>query len=444
MKIIATFCLWLCSVSPLFAEFAYVVNYGSNNISVVDLTNSVAIGYVNNGPFNLQNPLVVVFTPDATKAFVLSQTNNSVFVIDPTQNLIIAEVNAGAFPFSGPRTMDITSDGTKAYVTNPNANLVSIIDVATNTVTGYVNPGAFPFNYPFDVVFNSAGTLAGVTNFLGSNISVIDEATDTVIQYVTNGLFPTPSPRNLAYIDDTAIYVTNYSAPSSEAVAIVSALTETVTGYVNPNSFPFANANDVEVSSDLQHAYIGNDGTNQISIVNIPTNTVTGFINASFQNPSSFIVTNDNKTLYVANTLSNIVSIIDLTTNTQIGVINSSTFPFNTPVSIDIGDTINTTHLTSIVPNNVQGHKKKNVFASQTDLINVITWGPPPGAVAALLYYTVYRDEALTDVAAVIPSTGPFQFIDHDRQKGHTYTYYIVASESVSFFSAPGVVSLSW
>ncbi len=440
MKKIAVFLLWVSS-SLFGTQLAYVANYAGNNISIVDLTNMITLGYVDNGSFPLQNPGVVKFTPDNTKAFVLSQTNNAVFVIDPTQNLIVAEVNVGAFPFSGPANIDITSDGTKAYVTNPNNNTVSVIDVATNTVTGYVNPNGFPFNYPFDVSFSTNGALAGVTNFLGNNVSIIDATTNTVLQYAVNGSPAGIGPRNIGLIDNTSAYVTDYNSPSAQAVAIIDLNTKTVTGYVNPNGFPFSNAENLFISFDLQHAYIESDSTNKISIVDIPTNTVTGFINASFGDPNSFHVNFDNTLMYVVNTAINSITLIDLTANTQIGVVNSSAYPFNTPVSMDLSNLI--APVISSAPTDLQGFKKHNIFASQTDLINLITWAPPLSNVQPT-YYQIYRDAALTNLAGTVQATDPLQFIEHDRHKGRTYTYYVVAIGANGTVSEAAEVSISW
>lgn len=436
----------LCAVHSLYANFAYVANYAGNNISIVDLTNNTTMGYVNNGSFMLQNPSVVKFTPDGTKAFVLSQTNNAVFVIDPTQNMIVSEVNVGAFPFSGPTNIAITPDGTKAYVTNPGANNVSIIHIATETVTGYVNPATFPFNYPYDVEFNAAGTLAGVSNFLGNDGSVIHVATDTVVEYLNNAGFPAHNPSNIAEIGNTGAYITQYTAPSAAAVSIVTAASQSVTGYVNPNGFPFTNPRNLIISFDLQHAYIQNVTTNQISIVNIPTNTVTGYINASFQNPNAFHLTPDNSTLYVVNSNSNIVSIIDLTTNSQTGVVNSSAHPFNNPVSIDISSLITAPDPLPLIPTppiSLQGFKMKNTFPTQSDLINLITWSPSTGSDAPI-DYKIYRDAGLTDLAGVVMATQPLEFTEHKCIKGNTYTYYVIAVDPSGQVSAPAQVSIAW
>jgi YVTN family beta-propeller protein len=442
MKFFVALCLWLCSAGSLFANFAYVVNQSSNNVSIVDLTHYVTLGYVDNNGFSVSNPTQVHFSPDNSKALLLSQGNNAVFVIDPTQNKIVAQINAGSFPFTTPVHCDISPDGTKAYVTNPAANNVSIIDMTTETVIGYINPGAFPFDFPYAVQFSANGLLAGVTNFAGNNGSVIDVTTDTVTQYVTDTGFPAHGPIGSALVGTTKAYVTEYNATSAQSVSIVNNTIPAVTGFVNPNGFPFTNARAIFVSFDNLHAYIQDATTNQISIVDTTTDEATGYINATFSGSNDLHVSFDNTLLYVVNSNSNIMNVIDLTTNTQSGVVDSSSFPFSYPVSIDVSNSIAPpTPLMPTPPSSLQGFKKQNAFAAQSDLINVLTWSPATGPNPPL-YYEIYRDAALTDLAGVVMDNQPLEFEEHNRRPGTTYTYYVVAVDAAGS-STPSQVSIS-
>jgi YVTN family beta-propeller protein len=444
MKIFAALCLLLSSAGSLFADFAYVVNQSSNNVSIVDLTNLVTIGYVDNNGFIVSNPSVIHFSPDISKALLLSQGNNAVYVIDPVQNKIVSEINAGAFPFSMPVHVDISPDSTKAYVTNPTSNKVSIIDMATETVTGYVNAGAFPFDYPYGIQFSQNGLFAGVTNFNGNTVSVITVATDSVTQYVNQGSFPANGPIANVIINNTKAYVSQYNAPSAQAVSIVDLPTHTVTGFVNPNGFPFTNPRAICISNNQLHAYIQDLTTNQINIIDTTTNTSTGYINATFAGSNDFETSVDDTLLYVVNSNSNTMVVIDLTSNTQSAVVDSSSFPFSYPVSIDLASTISPLPPIPLVPtppDSLKGFKKKNSFAAQDDLINLITWSQSTGPNQPL-YYEVYRDEALTDLAGVVMDNPPLQFEEHNCRRGITYTYYVVAVDNAGS-STPAQVSIS-
>ena len=51
-------------------------------------------------------------------------------------------------------------------------------------------------------------------------------------------------------------------------------------------------------------------------------------------------------------------------------------------------------------PEHVQGHQSVNKFASQRDLINVITWQPPASGIKPVAY-KIYRRPNLTELAVV-------------------------------------------
>lgn len=88
------------------------------------------------------------------------------------------------------------------------------------------------------------------------------------------------------------------------------------------------------------------------------------------------------------------------------------------------------------LPVHVRGHQVATEFASQTDLINIITWeeepvGPPPSA------FHVYRDRELKKLAAIISPNRKLKFKDHNRKSHHTYTYFITAIDQLGLESPP-------
>src|SRR5713101_7799064 len=57
-------------------------------------------------------------------AYIVNTGSNSVSVIDAASNTVVATVSVGALPFG----VAITRDGARAYVTNATDNTVSVID----------------------------------------------------------------------------------------------------------------------------------------------------------------------------------------------------------------------------------------------------------------------------------------------------------------------------
>jgi YVTN family beta-propeller protein len=82
----------------------------------------------------------VAVTPNGETAYVVNLGSNDVSVIDTADNTVTGTVAVGGDP-SG---VAITPDGNLAYVTNYSSNDVSVIDTADNTITGTVAVGGDP------------------------------------------------------------------------------------------------------------------------------------------------------------------------------------------------------------------------------------------------------------------------------------------------------------
>jgi hypothetical protein len=81
-------------------------------------------------------------------------------------------------------------------------------------------------------------------------------------------------------------------------------------------------------------------------------------------------------------------------------------------------------YATILPPASVSGCKTKNVFLLQTDYINKITWTTPAYGDEPVSY-NIYRDAALTQLAATVSASSTLKFYDHDRNPNVIYSYYI-------------------
>jgi YVTN family beta-propeller protein len=106
---------------------AYVANQGSGTVSVIDtainppqVVATVPVG---------TNPAGVAVTPDGTHAYVTNFFSNNVSVIDSANNTVAATVDVG----DRPNQAAVTPDGKYVYVTNSNSNNVSVITTASMT-----------------------------------------------------------------------------------------------------------------------------------------------------------------------------------------------------------------------------------------------------------------------------------------------------------------------
>jgi YVTN family beta-propeller protein len=75
------------------------------------------------------------------RAYVTNFCSNTVNVIDLTTNTVIASIPVAPDTEGG---VAITPDGTRVYITHTNSNMVSVISTATNTVIATVSTDGCP------------------------------------------------------------------------------------------------------------------------------------------------------------------------------------------------------------------------------------------------------------------------------------------------------------
>jgi len=304
--IFATLCVALLPAMGWAAPFAYIANYNSSNVSVIDTATNTVTATVTVGT----NPYGVSVNPAGTRVYVTNGGTNNVSVIDTATNTVTATVAVG----SSPRGVSVNPAGTRVYVANSGSANVSVIDTATNTVTATVVVGSFPYG----VSVNPAGTRVYVANNSSDNVSVIDTATNTVTATVPVGIQPRGVSVNPA---GTRVYVANIA---SDNVSVINTATNTVTATVAVGIQPYG----VSVNPAGTRVYVVNASSANVSVIDTATNTVTATV-AVGSHPRGISVNAAGTRVYVANTSSNTVSVIDTATNTVTATVAVGSGPFN-------------------------------------------------------------------------------------------------------------------
>jgi YVTN family beta-propeller protein len=309
------------------AQNAYIANYGSSNVSVIDTTSgkvTATIGVGRDGPY------AVAVSPDGHKVYVTTFYVGTVQVIDTATNAVTSTIDVGGYPYS----VAVSPDGSKLYVSNYAADgTLSVIDTATNTVTATLSGigfGGVAVAPNGSRVYISAGF-----------VRVINTATNTLIATI-----PVPGefkddPQGLAVTPDgSKIYVASFGA---EVVAVIDTATNTVTATIGVHSPSEGGLDEsvthaVAVSPDGSRVYVtiaggvvNGDGTDarrfdSVAVIDTATNTVIA-APAVGVNPLGVSVTPDGSRVYVTNWGDNNVSVIDTTTNTVIGAIATGVNP---------------------------------------------------------------------------------------------------------------------
>lgn len=426
-------------------------------------------------------PAGLAVTPNNQFVYVANNNNygitgsDSVTVINASTNLPVATITDASF--NQPYTVTINASGTTAYVTNSNSTTISMINTATNTVTGIITG----FDGPSGMVINPSGTTAYVNNYgspagvgsgNGTTVSVVNLLTNTITDTITVGL----APASLAITPNGAfVYVINYENGNTGTgtISVIQTSNNTVVDTITGLSGPFA----IAITPNGNFAYVTNFGSNNfapygttVSVVNLNNNTITATIPVGIQ-PSGIAITPDGNYAYVSNynTLYAGPSFTDLTAGQ--GTVNIIATATNTVIPPTIAvdqspDAIaispngqyayvsnfasNTVSVIALPSFNIVAHGCKiingflaqiNSFTTPVDLINRLTWNV--GGPSLPVSYSIYRDAGLTDLVAIIPATGPLQFLDHFTLPNILYTYYLIGTNAVGTTSNPLVITVT-
>lgn len=417
----------------------------------------------------------IAITPDSRFAYVANNNNysipgqDSVSVLDLTTNLLATTIYDPSF--KGPFTITINPSGTLAYVTNSDSSTISIIDIATNKVIGVIGgfdgPSGMAItpNGLFGYV-NNYGATPGVGSGNGTTVSIVNLATNTIIGTLTVGL----APAALAMSPDGAfVYVINYvdGNPGTGTLSIIrtsdnTVMVNAVTGF----SGPFG----IALTPDGKRAYITDFGSNNfapfgttVSVVNLNNRTIISTVTLGIQ-PSGIAVTPDGRLVYASNynTLYAGANFTNLTAGQgTVNIINTQTNTVLPPI-IAVGEspshiaispngefayvtnfTYNTVSVIALQSFQISAHvcRIKNIFLTQEDLINKITWSVTGTSLP--VSYAIYRDSGLTDLVGVIPASQAPVFLDHNRKSNTADNYYIVGTNKAGTTSEPVLVTIS-
>ncbi|MGB9926845.1 MAG: PKD domain-containing protein [Methanosarcina sp.] len=296
------------------STYAYITNFDSNSVSVINTGNNTLKATVPVG----SDPLGIALSPDGTRAYITNSNykdRGTVSVIDTARNKVIATIDIG-YKY-GPCGIAVTPDGKKLFVADRDINGVSVIDTATNTVTATISVGIGPLG----VAASPDGKKVYVANRYSNDISVIDTDTNTVISTVKVGLGPCGVAVNQA---GTKIYVANCE---SNAVSVIDATTNTVAATIPVGKWPMG----IALSPDGTKAYVTNERSNNVSVLDTTTNNVVTAVTVG-KSPYGLAVTPDGTEIYVANSGNsddpgNTVSVINAATDKVEAKVNTGFIP---------------------------------------------------------------------------------------------------------------------
>ena len=166
------------------APFAYITNYGSSTVSVIDTDGNTLAATVHNIP----QAFGVAVAPDGAKVYVTSfNSPGKVYVINTLSNTVLPNPPSPPITVGNdPLGIAVTPDGKKLYVANRASSTVSVIDITNNYAVSTVTDTSNVLQNPYGVAVTPDGKNVYVTNFGGNTVSVIDIYLNTCCWYSDN------------------------------------------------------------------------------------------------------------------------------------------------------------------------------------------------------------------------------------------------------------------
>lgn len=306
----------LCAMALLLAgraaraeSLVYVVNVGSHDVSVIDGTTNGVVATI---PV-AQQPNGIAVTPDGQRVYVSSFLTDSVAVIDAATRAVVGSIPVGVEPVG----VAVSPDGARIYVANRGSNSVSVIDRATDAVVATVDDGIGPGSN--GIALTPDGTRAYVNNAFSrqpGTLSVID--TDTAM--VVAGIEVAPNPKRVAIAPGgRTAYVGNFR---SWNISVVDVPTNTLRTVQRVSDRTVG----VAVHPNGQYAYITNlAGT--VEILETSNDLLTVPIQVG-REPYAIALDARGGRAYVANSADDTVSVVDLASDIETGTIAVGHRPF--------------------------------------------------------------------------------------------------------------------
>jgi YVTN family beta-propeller protein len=298
MQICTFLFIALCITNIAFSSSkAYITNFHSNTVSVIDFSKKNAVvATIEVG----KNPIGIAATPQGKFVYVTNSGSDSMSIIDTNRDEVISTI---AVEFSTPYGIAITPDGKYVYITNSNSHTVSVINLSTKKVSK-IPVGTNPFG----LAVTPDSKYVYIVNHASSSISVIDTAIQKVVTTIAVNLFPT-----LVSIskDGKYAYVTN----QPNDIFVIDVAEHHFVSTIPIGSDPFGVAFGITMAPNGKKAYVSDYQANTISSINLANHKVEGVPIAVGNHPRGLAVTADGRYAYVINNGSNSVSFVDLSTH---------------------------------------------------------------------------------------------------------------------------------
>ena len=360
-------------------NYVYVVNYGSNSVSVISTSTNTVTSTISVG----SSPHDIATLPNGTYVYVTNSGANSVSVISTSTNTVTSTISVGTNPYG----VAITPNGNYVYVVNYGANSVNVISTFLNTVTSTISVGSEPYG----IALTPNGEYIYETNYGSNTVSVIATSNNTVVSTITVGT----SPTGIAITPNGSYaYVLNYG---SGTISIISTSTNTVTSTISDLAYDFTTLTNIAITPNGNYAYITEASTSAtyVKVISTSTNTLTTTITVGSV-PVGIAITPNGNYVYVANSGSDTISVISTSNNTVVSTISAGSSPYGVSISPN-GNYVYVT--------NYNGASVSVISTSTNTIVSTISVGSSPFGVIVSSYYAYVTNSGSNTVSVISTST---------------------------------------
>ena len=253
-------------VKPVDALLGYVVNYGSNDVTIFDKAAMEVTGVIPTGP----GPVSMVLDRELKRGYISISGEDTIDVIDMVSGSIIRRIRLN--PGDDPRELALTPDNKTLLCINSGSDTVSVIDPVSYIETSRIKVGTQPLTISLD----RAGGRAYVFNYFSNTVSIIDIPSGTVVATVTTDLTPL---RGEFSRNGDKFYVINEGSPYLTAI-------DPATLSIVKRQFAGMGMRAIKVDPHTDLIYIGKEGDPNIEVYNpftlMPEDYIKGGRDVSF------------------------------------------------------------------------------------------------------------------------------------------------------------------
>lgn len=291
-RLLATLALVLLSGAAAASPKLYVGNFKDNTISVIDTLSDKVVTTI---PV-AAGPHGIVISQDGRWVYVSGDGSNMVNVIDTLSDSVVASIDVG----KGPHGNRLTSDGKMLLVAINGDDRIAYVDTSTQRVIATTEVAK-----PHTVAISPNGKLAYVASQAPGHfaLTIIDIATRTVVRTIALD----KPPRDLEFAHDgKALYFTEAGV---NAVQVLDPQSDKIIGVIPTGVSP-------HIANFFANTTLGIvvvQGPSELLLFDPATNKPVRNIGVGKQ-PHWVTVSGDGKTAYVSNEGSNDVAIVELAT----------------------------------------------------------------------------------------------------------------------------------